>query len=743
MKKSKQPVKVQRQVQKGITILLMSMIVLSLFSLNSIYNTRAASQIGISAAEDVTVNFQYGVSPSSSYTGAIDTYISQLAPNDPFGQAARLLLDGDDPVGTGNDIYSLLQWDVSSIPITSTISSASITLFVNTAAVSNYSIPIYSLKRQWSENQATWNVYSFGNNWQVPGAAGTDDRDPAVVAMLQGTSTGFITVPFGSAGLALVQSWVSDPTTNHGLIISDPALAGRIDLDSNQSTTAANRPRLSISYQIPPVQQTATAGAATATASAIAATDNAATATASFVAPTQTSIAATSIAGTATAIAAATQTATASITPTIVPSINLVKSVSPSQASRGAAFTFSIGVGNASVFEVSNVVIRDGPFPATLTITGAQITPSNSGTFSINQTTRVVTFFLDPLSANKSVTLAIYTQVNTNATTNTNETNVATMTYTAAGFSFSKTSNSVTYRVLGATTLPGTGGLQAPTDDGNGLAVIVFVSALIIALVGLGAIGFSLWARKNQPTWSGWLIRMGIFLCFAGLIFGAGAWAIGLAGQPAAPVTSVDNSVNPIATSMPEEDLSSLYLPTSTPLSLPDFPIPTPSLSADTANSENQPDTSPIEHIYIPGLSLDTVVKYVPYDGQTWKIGGLREEIAWMGDTSWPGLGGNTGLAGHVTLGDGSNGPFSNLYKVQPGDLVMLYTQKNIYTYTVREQRTVEDDSMFVVGQSSNPQLTLITCSNWDTNMRLYLNRLVVFADLKSVEPIRGASQGN
>jgi sortase (surface protein transpeptidase) len=73
----------------------------------------------------------------------------------------------------------------------------------------------------------------------------------------------------------------------------------------------------------------------------------------------------------------------------------------------------------------------------------------------------------------------------------------------------------------------------------------------------------------------------------------------------------------------------------------------------------------------------------------------------------------------------------------------MLYTQKNIYTYTVREQRTVEDDSMFVLGQSSNPQLTLITCSNWDTNMRLYLNRLVVFADLKSVEPVRGASQGN
>jgi len=36
---------------------------------------------------------------------------------------------------------------------------------------------------------------------------------------------------------------------------------------------------------------------------------------------------------------------------------------------------------------------------------------------------------------------------------------------------------------------------------------------------------------------------------------------------------------------------------------------------------------------------MDTVVKYVPYDGLTWLIAGLQQEIAWMGDTSWPGLG--------------------------------------------------------------------------------------------------------
>lgn len=114
-----------------------------------------------------------------------------------------------------------------------------------------------------------------------------------------------------------------------------------------------------------------------------------------------------------------------------------------------------------------------------------------------------------------------------------------------------------------------------------------------------------------------------------------------------------------------------------------------------------------------------------------------------MGDTSWPGLGSNTGLAGHVTLNDGSNGPFRYLADLRPGDIVTLYTEKNIYTYSVHEQFISEDSDFSILKPTEKSQITLITCTNWDDDLKLYLNRLIVVADLDKVEPIKTVKLGN
>ena len=148
------------------------------------------------------------------------------------------------------------------------------------------------------------------------------------------------------------------------------------------------------------------------------------------------------------------------------------------------------------------------------------------------------------------------------------------------------------------------------------------------------------------------------------------------------------------------------------------------------------PDDSPVTRIVIPAMNLDTVARYVPYSDDTWLIGGLRWEIAWMGDTSWPGLGSNTGLAGHVDFADGSAGPFWNLKDLKAGDQVVVYTQRNIFVYQVRAQKIVEDSDLSVIDPSDTPQITLITCTNWDSGLRMYVKRLVVFADLVSVQPV-------
>jgi sortase A len=105
-----------------------------------------------------------------------------------------------------------------------------------------------------------------------------------------------------------------------------------------------------------------------------------------------------------------------------------------------------------------------------------------------------------------------------------------------------------------------------------------------------------------------------------------------------------------------------------------------------------------------------------------------------MGDTSWPGLGGNTGLAGHVDLVDGSPGPFWNLNQLKPGDQVMVHTQQKVYTYRVSGQRVVEDTDTTVIAPTDRPQITLITCTDWSSELRTYLQRLIVFAEFVQVQ---------
>jgi sortase A len=107
-----------------------------------------------------------------------------------------------------------------------------------------------------------------------------------------------------------------------------------------------------------------------------------------------------------------------------------------------------------------------------------------------------------------------------------------------------------------------------------------------------------------------------------------------------------------------------------------------------------------------------------------------------MGNTSWPGLGGNTGLAGHVTVAGMGDGPFRHLDELPNGELVMLYTEENIYTYQVSESKVTDDGDMSVILPTDNPQISLITCINWDQESRTYLNRLVVIADLIRTKPI-------
>ena len=195
------------------------------------------------AAPAVTVSFQDGV---DGYTGTRDTKLMSASPTTVYGAAGGLEIDGSP------DISALLYWDLTSIPPGSAIQSVDITVDVSNASSDSYEF--YQMLRPWIESEATWNEYASGQSWQVAGADGSGDRGSTILGYITAPSTGLVTVSLNSEGVAVVQSWVDNPSSNHGFIIQDYISASNgMDISSRETGTVTNRPQMTVTYDSQPV----------------------------------------------------------------------------------------------------------------------------------------------------------------------------------------------------------------------------------------------------------------------------------------------------------------------------------------------------------------------------------------------------------------------------------------------------------------------------------------------------------
>ncbi len=430
------------------------------------------------------------------------------------------------------------------------------------------------------------------------------------------------------------------------------------------------------------------------------------------------------------------------------PNVSITKSVSPSQARTGQNVTYKIKVSNSGSAPVTDVEVVDN-FSLYLNLTSVSTT---AGTATTNTTTRKVTVEIDVIDPDEEVTITVIGRVNTTATSNRFVSNFAKLSYLFGGGTTTKNSNTVSFQLIASSTLPGTGGKEPLNQTDSRDAKLLWpglIIAVLLGALGLLSLGYAYWVRSKNSEWSSWCLKMGILLIFVAAFFGISAFGLRSLATEETPRALLRNpkSLAVSKRSMSEalifESVQAPVLLSDDPEDLPDYPIPTPTITVAANAGEKEPDTSPVEWIAIPDLGIDTVVKYVPYDGLTWLIDGLKQEVAWMGDTSWPGLSGNVALAGHVTLSEGVNGPFRHLNLLDNNDTISLYTQENIYTYLVRDKSVVEETDMSVLESGDDQMLTLITCTDWDGSIGFYKKRLVVIADLIRVDPLRIEARGN
>jgi len=185
--------------------------------------------------------------------------------------------------------------------------------------------------------------------------------------------------------------------------------------------------------------------------------------------------------------------------------------------------------------------------------------------------------------------------------------------------------------------------------------------------------------------------------------------------------------INPPAGITPIVDLPSTIPPTGfTPNRITRVP--------EQPKEKTYTDTS--VWLEIPSLKVSIPVTGVPLIDGDWDVSWLVQQAGWLEGTAFPSWQGNSVLTSHVTLADGTDGPFAQLGKLSWGDKIIVYAYGTKYTYEVRQNRTISPNNTTVFEHEEEAWLTLITCKNYNETTDSYSSRVAVRAVLIKTESV-------
>jgi sortase A len=197
-------------------------------------------------------------------------------------------------------------------------------------------------------------------------------------------------------------------------------------------------------------------------------------------------------------------------------------------------------------------------------------------------------------------------------------------------------------------------------------------------------------------------------------------------GPPSAPVAQAAVVARPLAGEVKPRATSVVPLP-YVAIDSPSAPPPDDFMAPrQRALSEPLAVAPEPNHLVIPSIQVDTPVREVFVVDGAWEVADYA--AGYLHDTGLPGSG-NTVLAGHAGL---RGAVFRDLGALVYNDDIYLDAAGWRYHYRVRESKNVWPNQVEVLDPTPKPVLTLMTCTNWDTQ------RLVVVAELIDSKPIPG-----
>ena len=174
-----------------------------------------------------------------------DNYINNDVPTANHGTDASFY--GGEYNGGAQVARGLLKFDLSAIPSSAVVASATLSLWITTDYATNTRIyRIFRQKRAWTETGSTWNKYDGTNNWQTAGGFGADDceqTDIGSVSIANNTAVG--TEIQWSLTAAAITEMIDGTFSNNGFFIkADTETDDMWGYYAREWTTSGQRPKL-------------------------------------------------------------------------------------------------------------------------------------------------------------------------------------------------------------------------------------------------------------------------------------------------------------------------------------------------------------------------------------------------------------------------------------------------------------------------------------------------------------------
>ncbi len=178
---------------------------------------------------------------AESFIAVADTYIDASKTDKNLGDETDIRLKAD----SGKQRRSLLQFDLSTVPSSATVTSAKLELYVTRKKV-GVTVNVHRLTKSWSEGTgvdtagADWGYSDEPTSWTNSGG----DFDATASGSLVTSTTG---VYVDADVTALVQAWVDGTFANHGFLVDATGGNGEIKFHSREAV--GFEPRLVIVYK--------------------------------------------------------------------------------------------------------------------------------------------------------------------------------------------------------------------------------------------------------------------------------------------------------------------------------------------------------------------------------------------------------------------------------------------------------------------------------------------------------------